>query len=85
MHLRESSGVDGYEITETEKNDVGTKVILKIKEDNENEKYSEFLEKYKISALVSKYSDYIRYPIIMEMEHRKLREDSDLENPSMKR
>jgi len=77
----QSSGVDGYEITETEKNDVGTKVILKIKEDNENEKYSEFLEKYKISALVSKYSDYIRYPIIMEMEHRKLREDSDLENP----
>lgn len=77
----QSSGADGYEISEIEKDDVGTKVILKVKEDNENEKYSEFLEKYKISALVSKYSDYIRYPIIMEMEHRKLREDSDLENP----
>ncbi len=76
-----SSGADGYEITETDKEDVGTQIILKIKEDNENEKYSEFLEKYKISALVSKYSDYIRYPIIMEMEHRKLREDCDLENP----
>ena len=76
-----SSGADGYEITETDKDDIGTQIILKIKEDNENEKYSEFLEKYKISALVSKYSDYIRYPIIMEMEHRKLREDSDLDNP----
>lgn len=77
----ESSGADGYEITEIEKDDVGTKIILKVKEDTESENYSEFLEKYKISALVSKYSDYIRYPIIMEMEHRKLREDSDLENP----
>ncbi len=76
-----STGADGYEITEIEKQDVGTKIILKIKEDTEGEKYSEFLEKYKISALVSKYSDYIRYPIIMEMEHRKLREDCDLENP----
>ncbi len=76
-----SSGADGYEITEIEKDNVGTKIILKIKEDTESENYSEFLEKYKISALVSKYSDYIRYPIIMEMEHRKLREDSDLENP----
>lgn len=76
-----SSGVDGYEITEIDKDDIGTKIILKIKEDNDSEKYSEYLEKYKISALVSKYSDYIRYPIIMEMEHRKLREDSDLENP----
>ncbi len=76
-----SSGVDGYEITEIEKDTVGTKIILKIKEDTENEKYSEYLEKYKISALVTKYSDYIRYPIIMEMEHRKLREDCDLEHP----
>ena len=76
-----STGADGYEITEIDKPDVGTKIILKIKEDTEGEKYSEFLEKYKISALVSKYSDYIRYPIIMEMEHRKLREDCDLENP----
>ncbi len=76
-----SSGADGYEITETDKDSVGTTIILRIKEDTENEKYSDFLEKYKISALVSKYSDYIRYPIIMEMEHRKLREDCDLEHP----
>ncbi len=77
----QSSGVDGYEITEIEKDSVGTKIILKIKEDTEQEKYSEFLEKYRISSLVSKYSDYIRYPIMMETEHRKLREGSDLDNP----
>ena len=77
----QSSGADGYEITEIDKSDVGTKIIIKVKEDTENEKYSEFLEKYKISALVSKYSDYIRYPIIMEMEHRKLRDDCDMDNP----
>ncbi len=77
----QSSGVDGYEITECDKQDVGTKIILKIKEDTEQEKYSEFLEKYKISSLVSKYSDYIRYPIKMDMEHRKMKEGTDLENP----
>ena len=77
----QSSGVDGYEITEIDKDTVGTKIIIKIKEDTEQEKYSEFLEKYKISALVSKYSDYIRYPITMDMEHRKMREGTDLENP----
>lgn len=77
----QSAGVDGYEITEISKDSVGTTIIIKVKEDTEQEKYSEFLEKYKISALVSKYSDYIRYPIMMEMEHRKLREGSSLENP----
>lgn len=76
-----STGADGYTIEETEKDSVGTQIIIKVKEDTENEKYSEFLEKYKLSALVSKYSDYIRYPIIMQMEHRKLREDCDMENP----
>lgn len=77
----QSSGVDGYEITECDKDTVGTKIIIKVKEDTEQEKYSEFLEKYKISALVSKYSDYIRYPIKMMMEHRKMKEGTDLENP----
>lgn len=76
-----STGADGYTIEETEKDSVGTQIIIKVKEDTESEKYSEFLEKYKLSALVSKYSDYIRYPIIMQMEHRKLREDCDMENP----
>ncbi len=77
----QSSGVDGYEITPCDKDTVGTKIIIKVKEDTDQEKYSEFLEKYKISALVSKYSDYIRYPITMQMEHRKMKEGTDLENP----
>lgn len=76
-----SAGADGYDIEETEKDSVGTTVIIKVKEDTEADKYSEFLEKYKISALVSKYSDYIRYPIKMQMEHKKLKEDCDMENP----
>lgn len=76
-----STGADGYTITESEKDSVGTTVIIKVKEDTEAENYSEFLEKYKISALVSKYSDYIRYPIIMKMEHKKMKENCDLKNP----
>lgn len=76
-----STGADGYTITEIEKDSVGTTVIIKVKEDTESENYSEFLEKYKISALVSKYSDYIRYPIIMKMEHKKMKENCDLKNP----
>ena len=63
----ESSGADGYTITETEKDSVGTDVILHIKEDGEEEKYGEFLEQYRISQLVKKYSDYIHYPITMLM------------------
>ena len=63
-----SSGVDGYTITECEKASTGTIVTIEIKDDTENEKYSEFLEEYKIKALVKKYSDYIRYPIKMEVE-----------------
>lgn len=65
-----SSGVDGYTIEECDKDEVGTVITLYIKEDNENEKYSDYLEEYKISELVKKYSDYIRYPICMEMSHQ---------------
>ena len=63
----ESSGADGYTITEAEKDTVGTDVILHIKADTEEEKYSDYLEQYKISQLVKKYSDYIHYPIRMLM------------------
>jgi molecular chaperone HtpG len=63
----ESSGVDGYTITETEKDTVGTDVILHIKPDGEEESYSEYLEQYRISELVKKYSDYIHHPITMLM------------------
>lgn len=63
-----SSGEDGYTITPMEKETIGTKIILVLKEDTSNEKYSEYLEESTIRHLVSKYSDYVRYPIQMEVE-----------------
>ena len=59
----ESSGADGYIITECEKATFGTEITLKIKPDTEEEKYSEFLEEYRLRGLIKKYSDYIRYQI----------------------
>ena len=67
----ESEGVDGYTIEPCEKDTVGTDVIMSIKPDSEEEKYDEYLEAYKLSGLIKKYSDYIRYPIRMEMENSK--------------
>ena len=64
----QSSGADGYTLSPCEKTSVGTDVILKLKADNDDEKYSRFLEQYELQNLVKKYSDYIRYPIRMEME-----------------
>ena len=65
-----SSGADGYTIEECEKENAGTVITLHIKEDTENEHYSDYLEQYRIDELVKKYSDYIRYPIKMEMSHQ---------------
>ncbi len=62
----ESEGADGYKIGPCEKADFGTVVTMHIKEDTEDEKYSDFLDQYRISALIKKYSDYIRHPIKME-------------------
>ena len=67
-YMWQSSGADGYTVTPCEKTTVGTEVILKLKADTEDEKYSRFLEQYELQNLVKKYSDYIRYPIRMEME-----------------
>ena len=64
----ESSGVEGYTIEPCDKNETGTTITLHIKEDSEEEKYSEFLEEYKLQELIKKYSDYIRYPIKMGTE-----------------
>ncbi len=63
-----SNGADGYTIAEAERETVGTSIILKIKADTEDEKYTEFLDSYKLKSLVKKYSDYIRYPIKMDTE-----------------
>lgn len=71
-----SSGAEGYSIEETEKENIGTKIILHIKESTEEENYDEFLEDYKIQEIVRKYSDYIRYPIKMEVTRKELKEGS---------
>ena len=67
----QSSGADGYTVSPCEKTTVGTDVILKLKPDTDDDKYSRFLEQYELQNLVKKYSDYIRYPIRMEMEKRR--------------
>jgi len=67
--LWESSGREGYTITEAEKPECGTIVTLEIKPDTEDEKYGRFLTQYTISSLVKQYSDYIRYPVRMLAEH----------------
>ena len=79
-----STGVEGYTIEPTEKDEIGTKIILKIKEDTEDEKYSKYLEEFVIKNLVKKYSDYIRYPIIMDVEHEKLKEGTKNEYEKVK-
>ena len=69
-HRWTSSGADGYTIEECDKEQAGTVITLHIKADSENEHFSDYLEQYKIDELVKKYSDYIHYPIQMEMSHQ---------------
>ncbi len=76
-HVWESEGVDGYSIEEFDLDEHGTTVVLQIKVDNDGEKYSDFLEEYKIRALIKKYSDYIRYPIRMPITRQRKIEDQD--------
>lgn len=78
----ESSGADGYTIKEIEKDAPGTEIILELKDNTEDENYDEFLEQYRIQGLVKKYSDYIRYPIMMDMKRSRVKEETkDSENP----
>ncbi len=65
----ESEGVDGYTISEDDKASVGTEIILELLDDTDDEKYGEFLDTYRLKGLVTKYSDYIRFPIKMEVTH----------------
>ncbi len=76
-----SAGADGYTIGECEKAGVGTDVVMHLKEDTEDEKYSEYLDNYKLYSLIKKYSDYIRYPIRMLTPVQKEKEGSDTEKP----
>ena len=77
----QSSGADGYTIAECEKETVGTDIIMHIKADTEDEKYGEFLENWKLQELVRKYSDYIRFPIRMEVSKTRKKEDSPEDKP----
>ena len=73
----ESSGTDGYTITECEKDAVGTDVIMHMKPDDDNEHYSDYLQPWKLMRLIKKYSDYIRWPIQMDVEHPEAKETGE--------
>ena len=77
----QSSGVDGYTVEQAETGEPGTSVLLRLRPDTEDEKYSEFLEEYRLRSLVSKYSDYIRWPIRMEVTKSRRREGSPDDAP----
>ena len=80
-YMWQSSGADGYTVTECEKETPGTDIIMHVKPDTEDEKYGEFLENWKLQELVRKYSDYIRFPIRMEVSKTRKKEDSPEDKP----
>ena len=75
-HMWESTGADGYEITDAEKDSHGSIITLHIKDNSEEENYDDYLDQYRIQGLVKKYSDYIRYPITLDMDRVKAKEKS---------
>ena len=75
----QSKGTEGYTVDPCEKESHGTKIVLNIKPNTEEENYDEFLDPYRVRAIVKKYSDYIRYPIKMDVEKSRLKEGSDKE------
>lgn len=75
----ESTGADGYTTEPAEKDEVGTEIVLKIKANTEDESYDEYLDEYRLKALIKKYSDFIRYPIKMDITGKRLKEGSDNE------
>ena len=79
--LWQSDGAEGYTITPATRESVGTDVIMTLKADTEDEKYSDYLEEYQLRSLIKKYSDYIRYPIRMEVSKSRMKEDSPEDKP----
>lgn len=77
----ESHGVDGYTIEPCDKKDYGTTIVLKVKENTDEENYEEYLDEHRISSIVKKYSDYIRYPIKMDMPASRLKEGCPEDKP----
>ena len=80
----QSSGADGYTIEPAQRETPGTDVIMKLKADTEDEKYSRFLEEYELRDLIKKYSDYIRYPIRMEVTKSRQKEQTQEEKDAKK-
>ena len=83
-YVWESNGVDGYTISEDKKKEVGTEITLYIKDNTDEEKFDEFLEERRIEGIIKKYSDYIKYPIIMELTKSKLKEGTENEYEEVK-
>lgn len=75
----ESEGADGYTITPADKDSVGTEIVLKIKENTEDDQYDEYLEEYRLRAIIKKYSDFIRYPIKMDVKTQRPKADAENE------
>lgn len=76
-YVWESDGLDGYEINKAEKSSNGTKITLYLKDNSEEENYDEYLQDYKLQSLIKKYSDFIRYPIKMDITKSRKKQDSE--------
>lgn len=76
-YLWESDGSDGYTLEECDYNEIGTKIVLKLKDDTEEVKYSEYLDQYRLTTIIRKYSNYITYPITMMITNSKLKDGSE--------
>ena len=83
-YVWESEGVDGYTIDKCKKDDVGTEITLYIKEDTEEDEYSKYLDEYELKRLVKKYSDYISFPIKMEVTHHHMKDEEKHEYEDIK-
>lgn len=83
-YLWESTGPDGYSIKESKMDGYGTKIIIYLRDDTEDDDYGKYLDEHTIRSLVTKYSDYLRYPIKMEVENSKLKDGSTTEYETVK-
>ena len=75
----ESEGAEGFTIDKTECTDVGTDIIIYLRDDTEDDKYSEFLDEFRIKSIIKQYSDYIRYPIVMNVTKQRQKPASEEE------
>lgn len=75
----ESDGIDGYTIEPYNKNEIGTEIVISLKENNEDENYDDFLQEHTLKSIVKKYSDFIRYPIKMDVTEKQPKEDNEEE------